>query len=449
MHNNLPTKIKSIVDNLNLINSWNKANELSYHEILALNDRLHQVICKSPNRPIKEMNFIEFFNPDEPDTSHLLKMIFSYRDKDGKYIIFHNFAESFLKPIGLNIEVIKQPDIHREKWHIDLLIKETGKYAIIFENKLKGADFQRNQLARYIQTVRELGYKDEQIFIIILPQTLLHIDDIRKSVWHLPKDWRKPNKKKKCAWLDDYRCWCDGDCVLNKSEEMHCSHCQTNLKHLFRERTIITQKDFANWMQEEEQRIEARELNVRSGLLQMADYLNGLYKTRFNHQLNMEIKDFLRSELKIESSKEGWKQLREKLSELYELEDGVLQLRREISHDLIEQWYNELKSEWPNLTYEPRISFGLMLQGKIWCGCKFDDEGGDMGNDEQPFWGFLNQSAREQPSSKQIAIVESILNYCGLSGEEELPWIKWNNTLSGASRCRELFKAAKELGYLE
>lgn len=69
---------------------------------------------------------------------------------------------------------ISVPVFHTEKdcnWtsgRIDLLIEESGKYAIIFENKINGATDQTNQLGRYIKHLLDSGYQDEQIFVLYL-----------------------------------------------------------------------------------------------------------------------------------------------------------------------------------------------------------------------------------------------------------------------------------------
>ena len=42
-------------------------------------------------------------------------------------------------------------------------------YAIIFENKVKGAGDQPNQLARYIDKTLKQGFKKDKIFVIYLP----------------------------------------------------------------------------------------------------------------------------------------------------------------------------------------------------------------------------------------------------------------------------------------
>lgn len=98
-----------------------------------MSEDVHELIRSSSNRPITEMNFIEFFNPSEPDTSCMFQMLFLYRATDRDYQIFKSFAESFLAPLGFEVSRIKQPEILREYKHIDLLVKEDSKYAVIFD----------------------------------------------------------------------------------------------------------------------------------------------------------------------------------------------------------------------------------------------------------------------------------------------------------------------------
>lgn len=51
---------------------------------------------------------------------------------------------------------------------IDLLIREEGKYAIIFENKINEAGDQPHQIARYISHLCQIGFAAEQIFVLYL-----------------------------------------------------------------------------------------------------------------------------------------------------------------------------------------------------------------------------------------------------------------------------------------
>ena len=120
-------------------------------------------------RPLFYINFIDVFNPKEPITSKMLERILSYNDKD-EYVILRSFCDNFLGSCGFDSRNILEPEIIAERnGHIDIRITEEGKYAIIIENKLKGADFQRNQIARYIQTIKEEGFENDQIYIVILP----------------------------------------------------------------------------------------------------------------------------------------------------------------------------------------------------------------------------------------------------------------------------------------
>jgi len=426
--------------------------------LLNLSDAVQSLIRASSNKPITEMNFIEAFNPNEPQISRLLEMLLSYRDRGGDLYIFRLFAQKFLEPRGFDISDIKRPEIHREEKHIDLWVIEHGKYAIIFENKLKGADFRRNQLARYIQTMRVLGYSDEQIFVVILPKnTDFEIDWIRDSVWKCPQDaLTTTNSKRRCGWKDSVSCWCDcaGEVVLNKRDIRYCEKCEQSLRQEFAPRTVILKTDFSAWLIEAEQKIEPRERNVRSAILQFADYLDSLYNNKLNILMKREIESFLNERLNPSQDKDGWLQLRDRLKEVEELKQGIERVRYEISRCLIDKWYENLKDKWPGMEYEPHNSFGYIIDKRIWVGCKFyyDDENHyDKGDDGQPFWGFIRIDNKE-PSQTQVRLVERIMAQCddlvGKGKWDDRYYIVWDNTLNGDIRYDALFKAAKKMGLL-
>lgn len=70
-------------------------------------------------------------------------------------------------------------------------------YAVIVENKIHDAIFQRNQLARYINVAKSLT-NENNVFIVLLPYESSdgYIEDIPDSVWRLPCDWKVSNKEK-------------------------------------------------------------------------------------------------------------------------------------------------------------------------------------------------------------------------------------------------------------
>ena len=92
------------------------------------------------------INVIDELHANENANSRILAALLQYNE-GGNFTILQSFVDYFLE--DQNIEIL-QPTITSENFRIDLLVREQGKYAIIFENKIHGAVLQKNQLARYI-----------------------------------------------------------------------------------------------------------------------------------------------------------------------------------------------------------------------------------------------------------------------------------------------------------
>ena len=137
--------------------------------VKAINDF---VAAKKKNLPYN-INVIDELHANENAHSRILRKLLQYKDSFYRYRIL----ESLLHYISLlegkeefaKIE-IQKPTITQEKERIDLWIRDKeSSYAIILENKIKGAVDQDAQLARYIQSTRQSGFKDENIYVIYLP----------------------------------------------------------------------------------------------------------------------------------------------------------------------------------------------------------------------------------------------------------------------------------------
>lgn len=435
---------ETIAHYLNLLNSWESYRCSYLWKGVVLSDEFKEMVQSCELRPLFYMNFIDLFNPKEPITSKMLERILSYNNKDG-YVILRNFCDSFLNSCGFDSRNISEPEIIAERnGHIDIRITEGGKYAIIIENKLKGADFQRNQIARYIQTIKDEGFENNQIYIVILP---LYKDiRIRPSVWHLPSDYKSAtNANRKCGIYDEKLCWCDiPHRKLTKEEAKHCSSCMTSWRDEFSDRTRILHQDFSTWLINTESIVPQRELNVRSAILQFADYLNGLYDTRIDQKLNKMITDFLRDKLELGTSASDWKKLNNKIEEVKELEEGLRTLRTEMSSDLIDLWHERLLKKWPMLRNEPRKSFGMLIQG-MWFGCWWAEESDDK---DSPIWGVYCDSGN--PTSRQVKIAQKIIANSGLSNViSDGQWMTWSNTIKGEQIADKLYSVAEELGYIK
>lgn len=436
--------IEAITQCFNLSDSWYSHRCFCLWESAMLSKDFKNMIQSCEFRPLFYLNLIDLLNPKEPTTSKMLERIFSYKNDD-EYVVLQSFCHRFLETAGFDCLNIAEPVIIAERnGHIDIRITEEGKYAIIIENKLKGADFQRNQIARYIQTIKEEGYENEQIYIVILPQ--YENIRIRPSVWRLPSDYKSTtNANRKCGIYDDKLCWCDmPDIKLTKGQAKHCNTCITHWLNEFADRTKILRQDFTAWLIDSENIIPRRELNVRSAILQFADYLNGLYNTRIDQKLNKMITDFLRDKLELGSSISDWKKLNNKIAEVAELEEGLRTLRIEMSSDLIDVWHEKLLKKWPMLRNEPRKSFGILIQG-IWFGCWWAEESDDK---DSPIWGVYCDSGT--PTSRQVKMAQKIIDNSGLSNVvNESQWMTWSNTIKGDQIADKIYTVAKELGYLK
>lgn len=299
-------KKKGIKSIWNLESSVESYTLQTYQEAMALSDGLKECMENSPNKPPFSINYLEYYNCYEPVTSWIIRHFFAYR-YNGHHPFFESFARTFLQRIGFNMNWIDAPIIDKdhEYKNIDILVRDK-QYAVIIENKLKGAEFQLNQLARYIATIRDEGYLDEQIFVVILPKDDINNDDLRDSVWKLPKDWQSTTSCRKCR-VDNHTCWCDYE---DYTPKVHCEKCQS-LMRLFESHTLFVHKELSDWLYDsvvnnnvklpESER--TKQYVLQSAAMQFIDFLNYIYKTRENDKYKMDMQKFLSEQLKLNDFK--------------------------------------------------------------------------------------------------------------------------------------------------
>ena len=136
-------EIKRAQKILEFLDDYNAVHIQSMQELLDFSDEFNLVLENSPNKPPYECSIIDLIGGvTEPVTSQIIKLIFQYKGENKNFPILSSFIECFIKK---ELHIIK-PKIEAEKNHFDVSILDK-QYAIIIENKLKGADFQLNQLA--------------------------------------------------------------------------------------------------------------------------------------------------------------------------------------------------------------------------------------------------------------------------------------------------------------
>lgn len=317
---------------IDLLNSLNSYVLQICKDTLLLSTELKDKEESSPFKPPFAINYLEYYNTQEPTTSWIIRHIFAYT-YNGKHPYWESFATTFLQQIGFHVEWIESPIIDKdhEYKNIDILVRDK-KYAVIIENKLKGAEFQLNQLARYIATMRKDGYTDEQIFVVVLPKCEKDSKCINESVWRLPNDWQSTNQTRKCR-VDSYTCLCDKEDFIPQD---YCIKCES-LRDSFSPRTIIVQKELSDWLYNfivnNTEHIPDDEMRnqyvLRSAVYQFVDFLNYIYKTRESKKYKMDIHNFLEDNLGlnklsiieqlsvVEDRKVDVKELASKLEELY------------------------------------------------------------------------------------------------------------------------------------
>ena len=425
----------------------NNESERRIKQLLSLSDGLQHVRENSIHKQPYTVNVFEFYNSYEPVTSWFLGEILKFRLNNDP-IFIKSFIKHFLSKTGFDCSLIKDPIIIAEKeGHIDLVIKEKD-YIIIIENKLKGAEYQRNQIARYIKQ-QSKNYKDEQIYIILLPKycfsILQYINKLRPSIFNLPIDYNSRNDERHCRHLDKYKCWCDDKSyILTEEQKSHCKDCDKTHLERFNSHIVVIHKELANWMINDSLKlVPENEPILKSIIIQFADFLKKLYNIRDNDKLIKEMEEYLKEQL-LDTSRpaiDNWKLLNKKIDEIEKLKAGIMNLRKSISGNVIDEWFEELKPNWPQLKNIRHKSFGIFTQ-EMWIGCWNGDD-----NNDNPYWGFWTEN---EITDKQREIAANIMTEAGIDPETSTTprFIHWQNTLRGSEECAALYNAAVKLGYL-
>jgi hypothetical protein len=147
-------------------------SQVDLKKTLDIVEAINEYIARKEKELPYNINVIDELHANENAHSRILCKLLQYKDSAEKYRILEDLIQYISQLEGkeefANIK-IASPSITQEQERIDLRVLEPGKYAIIFENKVKGAGDQPNQLARYIDKTLKQGFKKDKIFVIYLP----------------------------------------------------------------------------------------------------------------------------------------------------------------------------------------------------------------------------------------------------------------------------------------
>ena len=114
-------------------------------------------------------NIITELHANENAHSRILRMFLQYDDGTKNYPVLKRFLEiPKIKNVLSSSVVFKSPSFSNEQERIDVLIEEPHSFAIIIENKIKGATDQDRQLERYIESVKAHRVPCDNIYAIYL-----------------------------------------------------------------------------------------------------------------------------------------------------------------------------------------------------------------------------------------------------------------------------------------
>lgn len=267
------------------------------------------------------INIIDELRADENAHSRILGMLLQHNDEnDVGYGVLRSFISYIVEKYSekrdfLNID-IDSPVITVEKRRIDLWIRERGRYAIIVENKVHnavdqadGAVVKGGQLERYINTTKEYGYSEEDIYLLYLPPT-----------------YEKETERQ--SWGKYYNTDIYNDRYLNLS---------------FRD-------DILPWLTNDVlPNVRLKERLLMSSLQQYIDHLEGMFSLRtINNNMNMELQKFIKERLDITNAEpdEALLKIIEKKEEVENALNQLEQLEHSIKIDHFKKWEKCLKDKY-------------------------------------------------------------------------------------------------------
>jgi hypothetical protein len=285
------------------------------------------------------INLIDELHANENAHSRILGKFLMQKTHDGNCEIIKRFIQ--LTKFDLHV---KNPDITQEKKRIDLWIRDRdGGYAVIIENKICEASDEERQLARYIETTIDNGFKEEQIFVVYLSKT----------------DEKKPDEQ---TW--------DGYKEKYKDRYVHLSYKDDILPWLKKLRIEDVLPD-----------AEQKEVYLRSALEQYIDYLEGMFNIRtINREMNDKLQKFIKETWKIQENNpcEALEILDYNKTELEKTAEQIEQLKNQYIENCPSMWKKQFEEDFCGNEYklvEQENGLGLKIKSadaEIYLGWWFD-----------------------------------------------------------------------------
>ena len=259
-------------------------------------------------------NLLDSFNVNENAHSRLLISLLKYKPALCHFLKF--LKEK--KNLNFNISLIVKPILTAEKWRIDGLIQEEGKYVFIIENKIHNAVEQNEQIGRYIDVCKQLGYKLNQIYILYLTRYA-------------------ENKPTIQTW-GNY-----------KESDFAGRYVETAYK-----------EDIIVWLEEYLQSISERETIVKSAVIQYIEYLKYIFNNKeIFKEMDNKLQNFLVEKLQLtDNNVKNIDIITTKVSEIDELQKHLKALVEVTKEKCFKDWEIQLKNNFAARDIKTKVEKG-------------------------------------------------------------------------------------------
>jgi len=294
-------EIRKLNDVINFSNALIDEINSNFQELMLFLKEFNEIYINEEKKLPYHINLIDELHAGENAHSRILAKLLQQQEPISKT---HQILNSFINYIVgkcsshhdfAKIKICK-PEITQEKRRIDLWIRDKN-YAIVFENKVKWASDQANQLERYIDITKEYNFKEEQIFVLYLPPTYEKEPD--EQTWG--KYYNQDIHKKRylnISFKDDILPWLKNDVL-----------------------PIICKSDYY----------------LSSSIEQYIDHLEGEFSLReINKKMNMELQSFIKEKLGLNEVEPelALKIVSNKIKEMEDALDQLEKMQEEIQTDL-------------------------------------------------------------------------------------------------------------------
>ena len=258
-------------------------------------------------------NIITELHANENAHSRILRMFLQYDDGKKEFPILRKFLEMPNVKKVLGDKEFKSPIFSNEQERIDVLIEEPRSFAIIVENKIKGATDQERQLERYMECVQGHKIKPENIYAIYLTS------DGEKEV---------------------------DDCSLTPKAKEWLGCKEDNGRYI----PMNYRYDILPWLEKEvlPNCIEKEELLI-SALKQYIDYLKCMFGIIENEEQKILIMEKLKKEIGISGNNlESVEKCFKTIEELECLKNRVVELKKDLVANWVEEYIKKPFGEYLN-----------------------------------------------------------------------------------------------------